>query len=70
MLHGLDLMGFCVSAGSACHSGKRKISNTLEALGLTEEDAACSLRISLGRGTTREEILQFAEAVQKFLCIK
>ena len=70
MLHALDLMGFCVSAGAACHSGERSISNTLRAIGFTEADATCSLRISLGRDTTREEIRQFAEAVRRLVCMK
>ena len=70
MLHALDLMGFCVSAGSACHSGERLVSKTLSAIGFTPEDAACSLRISLGRKTTREDVLRFAEAVRKLICIK
>ncbi len=70
MLHALDLMGFCVSAGAACHSGEPSISDTLLAIGFAPADAGCSLRISLGRNTTREEIVQFANAVERLLCIK
>jgi cysteine desulfurase len=67
MLHALDLMGFCVSAGAACHGGSQSVSGTLTSIGFTQADAACSLRISLGRHTTREEVLRFADAVDKLL---
>ena len=70
MLHSLDLMGICVSAGSACHSGERKVSDTLKAIGCSPEDAGSSLRITLGRYTTQSDIGCFVEAMQKILCIK
>ncbi len=45
-----------LSAGSACGSGRGKPSHVLRAMGLSEADARCTIRISLGRFTTDEEI--------------
>ena len=58
----MDLAGFAVSAGSACSSGKVRASGVLRAMGLSEDDAACALRVSFGGATTREELDRFADA--------
>jgi len=58
----MDLAGFAVSAGSACSSGKVKSSSVLRAMGLTDAEAACALRVSLGPTTSEAEVLAFAEA--------
>ena len=58
----MDLAGFAVSAGSACSSGKVRVSRTLRAMGFDDGAAACGLRVSLGPQTTREDVLRFAEA--------
>ncbi|AOZ69592.1 aminotransferase [Rhodobacter xanthinilyticus] len=57
----LDLMGYAVSAGSACSSGKVRASRVLTAMGWPEAAAGSALRISIGPGVTREEVLRFAE---------
>lgn len=48
----LDLEGFAVSAGSACSAGVRRPSHVLKAMGLADELALASLRISLTPGTS------------------
>ncbi|MCT2538340.1 cysteine desulfurase family protein [Sedimentimonas flavescens] len=58
----LDLTGFGVSAGSACSSGKVRASKVLRAMGWSEDMAASALRVSLGPGVTKDEVLRFAEA--------
>ncbi|THH38562.1 cysteine desulfurase [Aliishimia ponticola] len=58
----MDLSGFAISAGSACSSGKVKASRALLAMGFSPEDAASAIRVSLGLGTTEEEVLRFADA--------
>jgi cysteine desulfurase len=67
----MDLAGFAVSAGSACSSGKVKSSRVLMAMGYSETDAACALRVSLGPTTTEEEVMAFVEkwtsAYEKFM---
>lgn len=54
-----DLDGICISAGSACSSGKVKASHVISAMGASEEDARCTIRVSLGWNTTQDEVDQF-----------
>jgi len=51
-----ELHELAVSAGSACSSGSGRPSHVLKALGLTDEEAGASIRIGLGRFTTKAEI--------------
>ena len=57
----LDLMGVACSTGAACSSGAVAPSHVLLAIGLSPDNARSSLRFSLGRPTTNEEI-EFAIA--------
>jgi cysteine desulfurase NifS len=52
----LDHKGVALSSGSACRAGSPEPSHALLAMGLSENDAHCSLRFSLGLGNTAEEI--------------
>ncbi len=52
----LDLAGIACSSGSACTSGSMDPSHVLRAIGLCEEEANGSVRMTLGRETTAEEI--------------
>jgi cysteine desulfurase len=52
----LDLKGLACSTGAACSSGALEPSHVLTAIGLPPEDARASLRFSLGRHTTAEDI--------------
>lgn len=52
----MDMRGVCFSSGSACHSGSPEPSHALLAMGLTEEEAHCALRFSLGVETREEDI--------------
>ncbi|MER3500142.1 MAG: cysteine desulfurase NifS [Candidatus Fervidibacterota bacterium] len=52
----LDMHGIAASSGSACTSGSLEPSHVLLALGLSHEWALGSLRLTLGRFTTREHI--------------
>jgi cysteine desulfurase len=61
MLLQLDAQGFMVSSGSACASGSLEPSHVVLALGLAAEDAHGSMRVSLGRENTDEEVDAFLE---------
>jgi cysteine desulfurase len=63
LLIALDLRGFAVSSGSACSSGAQEPSHVLTAIGLTKEQARSSLRFSLGRSNTAEQVDALIEAV-------
>lgn len=63
----LDLDGISVSSGSACSSGSFKPSHVLMAMGVSEEDAKCALRLSLGWGTTTADIDHFVKIWSKLV---
>jgi cysteine desulfurase len=65
LLAALDLAGFACSSGSACKSGESTPSEVLLAIGVPHHLAASSLRVTLGRTTTREEIDLFLAALQE-----
>ena len=55
MMHLLDLKGIFVSTSSACASGEDKPSHVLLAMGLSEQQARSSIRISYGRYNTTKD---------------
>ena len=52
----LDLKGLAVSTGAACSSGAIEPSHVLTAMGLRPEQARGSIRFSLGKQNTAEEV--------------
>ena len=56
MLLNLDMAGIECSAGSACSTGSIKPSHVLTAMGRTEDEAKASLRFTMGRSTTLQQI--------------
>src|SRR5580698_4548595 len=56
MVIALDLKGLAVSTGAACSSGAIEPSHVLVAMGLRTDQARASIRFSLGKQTTAEEI--------------
>jgi len=67
MCLGLDLEGICASTGSACSSGSLEASHVLLALGLPHEQAHASLRFSLGKWNTEEEIDRVLEVLPQIV---
>jgi cysteine desulfurase len=64
LVSALDLAGVAVSMGSACTWGKLEPSHVLKAMGLTDQMALVSLRVTVGRWTTGEDITYFLEQLQ------
>ena len=59
----LDMLGIATSTGSACSTGSLDPSHVLLAMGLKHEQAHGSLRITLGRENTHEEVRYFLEVL-------
>ena len=64
-LHHLDARGVMASAGSACQSNKRSMNPALFAIGLSEEEARRLLRLSIGKRTSREEVLRGVQVLKE-----
>lgn len=60
-----DMHKIAVSAGSACSSGKVTASHVLHAMVGDNAEVACAIRISLGTGSTTEEVDQFLQCWQE-----
>lgn len=67
LLHRLDLMGIVVSTGAACDSNTTQVSHVLKAMNVPEEYAKGTIRISLGKDNTIEDIHVIADAIQRIL---
>lgn len=67
ILHRLDLRGICVSTGSACNGGNINISHVLKAIQLSEDYAKGTIRISLGKENTEEEISIIANEIKRII---
>jgi cysteine desulfurase len=63
LLIALDLRGFAVSSGAACSSGAPEPSHVLLAMGLSRLEARSSIRFSLGRSNTIEQVDALMEAL-------
>jgi cysteine desulfurase len=57
-----DLAGVAVSAGAACSSGKVGASRVLQAMGIEPALARAAIRVSLGWGSTGDDVVAFVEA--------
>ena len=64
VLINLDVMGFAVSAGTACSSGRGEPSPVLTNMGYSSSEATRSIRISFGWNTTLEEVDKFSKALR------
>jgi cysteine desulfurase NifS len=67
LVFALDEYGIAVSSGSACRAGQPDPSHALLAMGLSEEEAHCAVRFSLGHGTTIEDIEYTLQALEHII---
>jgi cysteine desulfurase len=65
LIAGMDLRGVAVTSGSACTSGTLEASHVLQAMGREERTARATVRFSLGRSTTEEDVRYAAEALEE-----
>lgn len=65
MIYLLDMCDIYISAGSACNSESNEPSHVLKAMGLSDEEATRTIRISLPYDITREEIDKALIEIQK-----
>lgn len=63
MLLLLNEKGICVSAGSACTAGSLEPSHVLKALCLDDQAASCTIRISMGRYNSSDDMFKAAQAI-------
>lgn len=61
--------GICASAGSACSTGQTRISQVIEAIRVPDEYAVGTIRFTLGRENTRQEVDQTIRSLKKNLAI-
>ena len=67
LLHRLDLKNICVSTGSACDSVNTQISHVIKAIGVPEKYAKGTIRISIGKENTEDEMLKIADSISAIL---
>ena len=67
LLHRLDLMGICISTGSACDSVNTEVSHVIKAIGVPSEYSEGTIRISFGRDNTEEDAIMIAKALVKVI---
>ena len=65
----MNLNGVIVSAGSACSSGEEKPSRILKAIGLSDEDAKSTIRISFNEFTTDDDINKLVKSLEENILI-
>lgn len=70
ILHRLDLLGVMVSTGSACDGKDTQVSHVLNAIGLEKEIAKGTIRISIGKNNTADEMDYIAASLNKILVKK
>jgi len=65
MLLDLDIKGVAVSTGSACSANDLRPSHVLDAIGMSEEESHGSLRVTLGKYTTKQEVDYFVDSLKE-----
>lgn len=65
----LDEEGICASGGSACNTGESRISYVIEALGVPKEYVAGTVRMTLGKDTTRQEIDAAVDSLKRNIAL-
>lgn len=64
VLFSLDEQGVMAASGSACSASNNEVSHVLTAIGLSEDEARSSLRFTLGKNTTAEDLVEVLKRLQ------
>ena len=67
IFHRMDLAGICIATGSACNSQSTEISHVLKAINLDEEQAKGTIRISLGKNNTKDDVEKIAAVLTRIM---
>lgn len=67
IMHRLDLKGICVSTGSACDSKETQISHVLKSIGIDDVLAKGTIRVSLGKYNTIDDVNMIVHAIKSIL---
>lgn len=67
ILHRMDLKKICVSTGSACDSVNTQVSHVIRAIGVPDKYAKGTIRISLGKNNSKDDVLRIADTLIKIL---
>ena len=67
LIYKLDQRGIMVASGSACSASDQEPSHVLRAIGLSGEQARESIRISIGRPTSDEDLEYFYNALMELI---
>lgn len=67
LLHRLDLQGIYVSTGSACDSVYTQISHVVRAIGVPEDYAKGTIRVSFGRNNTEDDALEIVDSIARII---
>lgn len=65
----LDQRGIEAATGSACHAGVNRMSHVLEAMGVSDDQGRGSLRFTLGRMTTEEDVKQLLSVLPEIITL-
>lgn len=65
LLNMLDMHGICISIGSACNSKSQNRSHVLKAMGLSDDRIDSSVRISIGRYNTEDDIIELVKCIKR-----
>lgn len=67
LLHRLDLKGICISTGSACNAKSTQVSHVIRAIGVPEEYKKGTIRISLSKDNTKQEVITIVNTLIEIL---
>lgn len=67
ILHRLDLMGISISMGSACNGRRTEVSHVLKAIGLRDSLSKGTIRVSLGKNNTQDDVDAIVKGLDKIL---